>query len=112
MSAAKPVAGVDTPRADDIIVPCACGKCGKWLVIPHPRYTSGGEQILPQRRSWKATPEWAEAEAARLAKGGQRRAGCGPSLTPLSAEQEAERERIEALKDWGPEEFPGLEALR
>lgn len=103
----KPVAGKDTPAADDIITPCA-GGCGRWMATQHPRHIRGGQvrdSESGEMRDWSPTPEWVEAEAERLAGGGCSSClSCGPvALTAEErAELEAERERINALRDYSP----------
>jgi hypothetical protein len=100
----KPVAGKHTPAADDIITPCA-GRCGRWMVTQHPSHVRGGRARDPESgevRDWSPTPEWAEAEAARLAHGVSSCQSCGPVALSLEerAEGEAVRERINALRDY------------
>jgi hypothetical protein len=100
----KPVAGKDTPAADDIITPCA-GRCGRWMVTQHPSHVRGGRAMDPETgemRDWSPTPEWVEAEAERLARGGSSCLSCGPvELSEAErAEREAERERVNALRDY------------
>ncbi|HEU4705581.1 MAG TPA: hypothetical protein VFS64_00140 [Solirubrobacterales bacterium] len=100
----KPVAGKDTPAADDIITPCA-GRCGRWMVTQHPSHVRGGRAMDPETgemRDWSPTPEWVEAEAERLAGGGGSCLSCGPVEISGEerAEREADRERVNALRDY------------
>jgi len=98
----KPKAGVDTPAADDIIVPCV-GGCGRWMVIQHPSHVRGGGAFVDgELREWKPTPEWVEAEAERLARGVSSCLSCGPVVLTEEeqAAHDAESERIQALRDF------------
>ena len=100
----KPVAGKDTPAADDIITPCV-GRCGRWMVTQHPSHVRGGRAMDPgtgEMRDWSPTPEWVEAEAERLARGGSSCLPCGPVEVSAEerAEREAERERVNTLRDY------------
>jgi hypothetical protein len=105
----KPVAGKDTPAADDIVVPCA-GRCGRWMVIQHPSHLRGGRAMDPETgemRDWQPTPEWVEAEAERLAQGGGSSClACGPVELDDEerAEREAERQRVNALRAYSDSE--------
>ena len=100
----KPLAGVETPAGDDIVTPCA-GGCGGWMVTQHPRHILGGGEMddeTGEMRRWSPTPEWVEAEAARLERGGSSCLSCGPR--ELSDEEvvkhEAEEARINALRSY------------
>jgi hypothetical protein len=100
----KPIAGKDTPAADDIITPCA-GRCGRWMVTQHPSHVRGGRAMDPETgemRDWSPTPEWVDAEAGRLARGGRSCLSCGPVEVSEEerAERDAERERVNALRDY------------
>lgn len=68
----KPVAGVDTPMEDDLIVQCA-GGCGKWQVHQHPRHILGGAKLNPATGKFEdyGPPTEAEQadEVARIMKG-------------------------------------------
>jgi hypothetical protein len=99
----KPVAGVETPASDDIITPCA-GGCGGWMVTQHPRHILGGcdmDEETGEMRRWSPTPEWVEAEAERLGRGGRSCLACGPRHLSDEeiAEREADDERIKGLRD-------------
>lgn len=97
----KPVTGIDTPREDDIITPCG-GRCGRWMVVPHPRHITVGRAMDPatgEVRDWRPTPEWVEAEAETLYLAGSRCISCGPGAPP-SVEVQAEHERIKALREF------------
>lgn len=101
----KPLAGKGTPATDDIIIPCAGGR-GRWTVTQHPRHIRGGRARDPETgemRDWLPTPEWAEAEAERLARCGGSCLACGPvKIGDVErAEREAERQRVNALRDYG-----------
>jgi hypothetical protein len=99
----KPVAGIDTPRDDDIITPCA-GGCGRWMVVPHPRHTTGGRAMNPATGEvcdWKPTPEWVHAEAERFVPGFVALHFVRPGA-PASAEVQAEHERIKSLREFVP----------
>jgi hypothetical protein len=100
----RPTAGENTPAADDIITPCA-GRCGRWMVAQHPSHVRGGHAMDPktgEMRDWSPTPEWVGAEAERLARGGSSCLSCGPVEVSDEerAEREAERQRINALRDY------------
>lgn len=105
----KPVAGVDTPAADDIITQCkgrAC-KCGGWVVTQHPTHTLGGGAFIDGKcMKWEPTPEWVEAEAKRIANGGRSNARCGrPMLSAVQmAEAETESDSVNALRHFTGEE--------
>jgi hypothetical protein len=98
----KPVAGVDTPKADDIIVPCA-GGCGRWVVREHPRHITGGSDVFGG--DWKPTPAWVAAEAAHMEEGAESLCpDCGANRPSTSPEKRAavtaHMERMSALKEY------------
>jgi hypothetical protein len=100
----KPVAGQDTPAADDIVTPCA-GRCGRWMVQQRPSHVRGGRALNPktgEMRDWSPTPKWVEPEADRLARGDSSCLSCGPveASDEERAEREVERQHVSALRNY------------
>jgi hypothetical protein len=107
-TAERPVAGVDTPAADDVITQCAAG-CGGWTVRRHPSHTTAVEIVNPATgkvAKGKPTPAWVEATVERMESRGSRCRGCGagPSLTDKQrAEIRAAGVRVASLLDFDGE---------
>lgn len=77
----RPVAGKDTPAADDIITQCA-GGCGEWMVGQHPSHILGGARLNPETGQMEKygplSDEEIAIEVARMEQGGSSCLSCGP----------------------------------